>query len=730
MPRAVRLLLLLVAWTLPLSPALGGDAVTAIATGRAGPGAIVLDGRLDEPAWQQAGVIADLTQRKPHPGAATPYHTRVLLLRDDHTLYIGVRAEDPDPAQLSTHTLVRDGDQTNDDGLTLVIDTVGSRRVAYVFQVNAAGAMADGLLSPTPAINSSNGVDYDWDGVWQAVTSRDSRGWTAEIAIDTRSLQFDASHDSWGFNLSRYVPRGLLSLNWAGLTLDSSVLNQQLEGELQGMAGMQQGAGWDFQPYGLEKWRSGTGATGKAGFDLSYHFTPSASGTLTYHTDFAEAEADQQQINTTRFPLFFPEKRSFFLEGSNLLSFGYNLGSNFVPYYSRTIGLVDGVPVPLEEGAKFLGQSESGSLAFLDAHTGEVAGVAQATDLFVGRGSYNVDPHLQVGALVTHGDPTGAGADSFMGADAVWKTADFADGKNLNLSAWGGRSSATPAAGSPGGYGVGVEYPNDLWYWDASYNQFGDGLDPALGFLPRPGTRRDFAEVEYGPRPGADSVFGWVNKFLWYAHYSETDGLGVQDGGKQSSEWYFSPALISTGDYYAELDAYRDTDAPRQAFQPAPGVTIPAGSYGWNQWRAAFHTPYQLPLVFNVSYAAGGYYGGRERDPYVQLSWTLPSGALQLSASHESVFGYLPQGDFITRLSTLSATWSFTPNLYVSTLAQYATGVPGVSLNTRLRWIVDGGSNIYLVWNRGLVEENNGLGQPVVTSGDEVILKVQWDFRS
>lgn len=430
-----------------------------VAAGGVAPGSISVDGRLDEPAWQQAGVIADLTQRKPHPGEATAYHTQVLLLRDDHTLYIGVRADDPDPTQLSTHTLVRDGDQTNDDGITLVIDTVDSRRVAYVFQVNAAGAMADGLQSPTPAINSGNGVDYDWDGVWQAVTTRDGHGWTAEIAIDTRSLQFDAAKDRWGLNVNRYVPRNLMSLNWSGLTLDSSVLNLQVEGELTGMRGMQQGAGLDFQPYGLEKWRSGAGGTSKAGFDLGYQFTPSASAALTYHTDFAEAEADQQQINTTRFPLFFPEKRAFFLEGSNLFSFGYDLGTNFVPYYSRTVGLVDGVPVPLDEGAKFLGQSDAGSLAFLDARTGAAPGVAQATDLFVGRGTYNLDQHLQVGALVTRGDPSGTGDDSFTGADAVWKTAQFADGKNLNLSAWGRPFHRQPRRRQSGGLRVRCRVP-------------------------------------------------------------------------------------------------------------------------------------------------------------------------------------------------------------------------------------------------------------------------------
>jgi len=723
-------LFLVASCSLPAAmPLWAQDGAPRLEAGHVADGAITLDGRLDEPAWQQAGVIPDLTQRNPHPGAPTPYHTRVLLLRGDHTLYIGVRAEDPDMSRLSTHTLVRDGDQSNDDGLTIVLDPVGSRRVAYFFQVNAAGAMEDGLLSPTPAINSGNGVDYNWDGVWQVATNSDARGWTAEIAIDTRGLQFDSGTDGWGFNVNRYVPRDLLSLNWSGLTLDSSVLILQREGELTGMTGMQQGRGWDFQPYGLWKRQTGMGESSKAGFDFSYAFTPDLAGAFTYHTDFAEAEADQQQINTTRFPLFFPEKRAFFLQGSNLFSFGYKLGSNFVPYYSRTIGLVAGVPVPLEEGVKLLGQSDAGSIALLDTRMGDAPGVAPSADLFVGRGTVNPTRNLQLGAIVTRGDPSGAGDNSFVGTDVTWKTASFNGDKNLNLSAWGGHSSGDLGPGNAAGYGLGLEYPNDLWYFDATYNQFGDALDPGIGFLPRPGTRQDHVALQYGPRPSADSYFNWVDKFLWYGSYDETDGLGPLQGGKQSSEWFFSPALITYGDYYVELDGYRDTDAPRQAFQPAPGVSVPAGAYAWSHWRLAFHSPYQAPLVFSFDYGAGGYYSGSERHPFAEFDWTLPSGALRLTASQEVVYGYLPQGDFITRLSSLGATYSFSPDVYISTLAQYATGIPGVSLNTRLRWIVGGGSNIYLVWNRGLVDETNGLSQPVVAPGNEVILKVQWDFR-
>ncbi|MGB9430058.1 MAG: DUF5916 domain-containing protein [Gammaproteobacteria bacterium] len=692
-------------------------------------GPITIDGKLDEPSWQHAGVIEDLTQQSPHPGQPTPYHTKILLLHDGHMLYIGVIADDPDPSKIATHTLVRDGNQGNDDYVEFVIDSFGTKRVAYVFSVNAAGAMEDGLLSPTPDINSNNGVDYNWDGIWQAAVQHNPHGWTAEIAIDTRSLQFGKRVTAWGFNVTRNVPRDLLTLNWSGTTLDSSVLNLQREGALTGMQDMEQGQGWDFQPYGLAKYQTGSGSTSNTGFDLKYNFTPSTAGLLTYHTDFAEAEADQQQINTGRFALSFPEKRQFFLQGSNLFSFGYKLGniSNFMPYYSRSIGLVNGEQVPLDEGVKLIGQSDSGSLALLDTQMGGTD-VSDATNLFAGRGTYNLDQNLQLGTLITHGDPLGVGSNTFVGTDALWKTASFNGDKNLNLSAWGGHSSGNLPTGNNNGYGAGIEYPNDLWYGIAQVNVFGDALDPGLGFLPRPGTRQYYTEAAYQPRPGADSWFNWVHQFWFDGHYSEIDGFGTQDGGRQTSEWWFGPQMLTNGGWYWELDVYRDFDAPTQPFTLA-GVTVPAGPYTWNRGRFVFESPQSQPLVFEFVDSEGSYYAGTSHHALVQANWNLPSGKLQLSTSQEWFFYYSPQGHGVTRLSTLGGTYSFTPNLYVTTLAQYTNQIPGVGFNTQLRWIVGGASNIYLVWNHGLVTETNGLGTLVVAQGNEVILKVQWDFR-
>ncbi|HSC47901.1 MAG TPA: DUF5916 domain-containing protein [Gammaproteobacteria bacterium] len=692
-------------------------------------GNLVLDGVPDEPVWQQAGRIDDLSQQSPHPGGPTPYHTRVLLLRDSYLLYVAIVAEDPDPSRVATHTLVRDADQSNDDGVTLVFDTFGTRRVAYVFQVNAAGAMADGLIAPTPDVSFSNGVDYNWDGIWQAVVRRNPGGWTAELAIDTRSLQFASGGADWGFNVSRYVPRDLLTLAWSGISLDSSVLNPNREGSLTGLQGMEQGKGFDFQPYGIARQQTDSGDTSKAGFDLKYDFDPSLAGLLTYHTDFAEADADQQQINTGRFPLFFPEKRQFFQQGSNLFSFGDNMGTNLIPFYSRQIGLVDGEQVPLDEGVKLIGQSEQGSLALLDTQMGGSA-VSNASNLFAGRGTYNLDPNLQLGAIATHGTPTGSGDNTFIGADAVWKTSTFDGDKNLHLFAWAVHSGGDVPAGSPNGYGAGFLYPNDLWYayWQ-SYN-FGDGLDPGLGFLPRSGIRRNFAEVTYKPRPASDGAFGWVSQFFIDGSFVNYDGYGPNDGGKQTLMWDFAPSLTTLGGWNWNSQYIYNFDAPPQPFTVANGVTIPAGRYTWRQRQFGFTSPRSQSLVVSLTDTWGAYYSGTQQHPFLQVNWNLPSGDLQLNATHELFFGYLPQGDFVTRLSTLGGTYSFTPDLYVSALAQYSNEVPGVSFNLRLRWIVDQASNIYVVWNRGLVTENTGLGQPIVSQGNEVILKIQWDLRN
>lgn len=689
---------------------------------------LVLDGKLDNPAWQKAGIIK-LAQQSPDPGQPTPFHTKVLLLHDAHTLYIGFICDDPDPARISTTTMVRDSSLMNDDSVTVVLDTFDSRRSAYVFQVNAIGAMTDGLLPPNSNGGPYGAVDTGWNGIWQAAVHQNNHGWTAVMAIDLRSLQFKPGSSAWGMNVSRNVPRKTLTLNWSGLTLDSSVYNLPREGQLTGLTNVSQGSPLEFRPYGLEKYQSGKGGFSKAGFDLKYNFAPSAMGLFTYNTDFSEAQPDQEQINTTRFALSFPETRQFFLEGSQLFTFGMDLtgkaGTLFIPYQSRNIGLLDGETVPLREGIKILGQSGAGSLGLIGVHMG-ASSVSDATNLFVTRGTVNATPNLQIGALITHGDPSGTQNNTFTGADAIWKTSSFQGNKNLDLFAWSAKSSDNlNAPGSPDGYGFGLDYPNDLWIVRANMNVYGEALNPGLGFLPRPGTRQYYAELDYAPRPKS-ATWNWIQQFFWHGTYTEVDGI---NGGKQSSEWHLYPNFNTVSGWYYESDVYQEYDAPPQPFEAYPGVTIPAGRYLWNYYGFQVWTPQFNPFVIKISDYWGGYYTGTMHHPKLELNWNLFGGRLQLSTSQETFYAYLPQGNFHEHLSTLGGTYSFTPNLDVTTLAQYSGAIPGVSWYTQFHWIIDSASNIYLIWNRGLVTETTGLGVPTFAPGNQLTFKVQWDFR-
>ncbi|MGH8313080.1 MAG: DUF5916 domain-containing protein, partial [Gammaproteobacteria bacterium] len=452
-------------------------------------GEITLDGVLDEPAWRTASVIT-LTQQNPHPGAATPFTTTVRILRGKSHLYFGIVCDDPDPAKIAIHTLQRDVDQSSDDNVMIVLDTFGQKKLAYVFQVNAGGAMADGLISPGYH-NNNNGssVDYNWNGYWNAAVKRTATGWTAEISIDTQSLQFNNNHAVWGLNISRYVPRDQLTLAWSGINLNASPTNLQWEGKLTGTQGLNQGSGLEFDPYAVTEYSDTKHDTASwTGFDLKYNFTPELAGRFTFHTDFSEAQANSQQINASPYARPIAETRAFFLDGANVFTFSHNLGNSFIPFYSRSIGLINGETVPLNEGVKLLGHTDGWTLGVLDA---QMAGTdfSNGTNLFAGRAIYNINGNWRVGTLITHGDPTGQASNTFTSFDSTWSTSTFGGDKNLNLSGWVARSSGSDVpAGTPNGYGFDVEYPNDLWYADVNYNYFGDALNPGLGFIQRPGT--------------------------------------------------------------------------------------------------------------------------------------------------------------------------------------------------------------------------------------------------
>ena len=724
--------------TATLASARSEDGPVATASATSLP-SITLDGRLNEPAWRDAPVMK-LVQQAPKPGQPTPYETEVRAIVTSDRIYFGFTCKDPDPRRIAIHTMRRDGDMTGDDTVSIVLDTYGDRRTGYFFQINAAGARVDGLIS------RSESVSLDWDGIWDARTARTPKGWSAEIVIPSRTLSFTPGLKEWGLNLERFIPRERQWLRWSSPSLDSFLYDLSRAGRLTGVAELQQGRGIEITPYATGKTKrfygvSPRGWQGAVGGEITWKITPQLVTVFTANTDFAETEVDTRQINLTRFPLFFPEKRSFFLEGANQYVFGLNLGDQFIPFFSRNVGLLDGAQIPIDVGVKLNGRVGKWNLALLDVQTrdttvpGQVvqdlalpSAVVSGTNLFAGRISYDFNQKLRVGVILTHGDPEALRSNTLAGIDAVWRTSKFLADKNLQFGAWTATTQGDVGPGSKVGWGFTADYPNDLLDCAASVNQYGNALEPLLGFLPRPGTRRTDAFCAYQPRPSKTGPFRWIRQEFFeneYLRYTNPQGV------LESWEYFMAPINVrfESGDRF-EFNWDPHGEILLAPFDIAPGVVIPPGSYQFTRYRLEAQTSGHRPLQFGTTTWFGTFFGGHLTQWENYIKWTSPKGRLQLEADAENDFGHLPQGNFVQRLWQLQGAYAWTPNLVLSNFVQYDTESQNIGTNTRLRWTIKPGNDLFVVWNRGwqrLILSSHDTS--IVPQSDIVAMKIRWTFR-
>ncbi len=718
------------------------------AQARSAIGPITIDGRLDEAAWEKAETLV-LTQQSPRSWQPSPYPTEVKVLVYKDALVFGFHCHDPDPRQIQNHTLTRDGTQFGDDTVTVILDTFGDRRTAYYFQINEAGARLDGLISG--AANFST----DWDGIWNARTARTADGWSAEIWIPAQTMNFARHTVRWGLQLDRSIVRDQTELRWSSPTYDSDIYDMSRAGELEVVESLAQGHGLEFAPYTAGKMLRNFPAQsrnwmGTGGGEVTWRITPQLAGIVSVNTDFAETEVDSRQINVTPFPLYFPEKRAFFLEGANQYSFGLELESTsntavtytttFIPFFSRNVGLLDGYDIPLDGGAKLNGHVGKLSIGFLDAQTrqtyvpqtvvdalGLSSAKVEGTNLLASRLAYDFDKHLRIGTIVTHGDPEAKLSNTLVATDAQWITSTFMRNRNLRLGGWAGTTQGEVPIGNRQAWGLRFLYPNDLMNCTAGTNRFNDGFDPLLSFLPRPGTHQVDASCTLGPRPDQKGPFRGIRQAFYDLGYTR---ITDTKGNLQSEQYLVDPLRLTSnaGDslIVQALVRHETLSSPFTIF---PGVTYPAKGYDFQRYGVTVQTSPQRPLQFlNESYV-GSYYGGHLYHQINNLNWTPFRGRLEAGVTADNYFSHSPQGNFVEKLWQFKGAVSWSPDLSLSTFVQYDNVSFGLSSNTRLRWTFRPGDDFFLIWDRTWVRDASRTGINVGPEAESLTAKIRWTFR-
>lgn len=705
----------------PASPASAEDASRPRIQAGVLSGEIQLDGRLDEPAWDAAGAIEGLLMVEPREGDPATSVTTVKVVAGPKVIVFGFRCRDPDPSGIVSFTKERDGNLEAEDHVVLLLDPFLDGRSGYVFAVNPGGARFDALVEP-----GGEDVEENWDGEWQAAVSRDAEGWGAEIRIPIETLSFKSGLHEWGFNVQRRIQRLLETDRWASPLQDHSVFQPNLAGRLVGLPAFDLGWGLAVRPAlvgGYRRTAAGAPAEGtlEPSLDVTQRVGSNMLASLTVNTDFAETEVDSRRTNLTRFPLFFPEKRSFFLDAADIFSFGIGLGEgSLLPFHTRRIGLVDEEEVPILAGLKLAGRMGQTNLGALAVRTREASEVAPATTLGVLRLQQNVLAESRVGILATVGDPLGRPGSWEAGLDFTYRTSSFRGDKNFAAGVWGlatGRDDLQRFRERTA-FGVKVDYPNDLWDCLAIYRRVGDGFDPSLGFVPRRGINTWLGGCTYAPRPESSRV----RQMFFRVHPGLTTGL---DGRWESYEVAMTPLdwQFESGDRI-QFEVTPTGERLVEPFAVADAVVVPAGRYQWRRQRVEVETAPRRRLAAEAVWSFGGFYTGTLHQLELDASWT-PSPRVTLLLNFEHDVGRLEGGDFDLTLVGGKVRLNLSPNLQLNSFLQYDTEEATLGTNTRLRWTFHPRGGLFVIYNKNLRDVQGRFR----SDASELLVKVQHNFR-
>ena len=699
----------------------------------------VIDGRLDDEVWSHAPVVEDFHQILPSEYDPPSEPTYVYVLFDENYLYVAARMPHSDPDSMTANVLRQGELFWGDDLFGVILDPFNDKRSGYRFQVNSNAIRMEALYQDTTR------QLWDWNGIWEAGTSQDENGWTAEMAIPFKTLSFDPRNQTWGINFRRDMGISDERHGWVSFNRNQ---DPSSSGVITGLSELELGRGLDIVPSITLRQREDFTPGGRSEFDtepsldLFYKLSPSLNGSLTFNTDFSATEVDDRQVNLTRFNLFFPEKRDFFLRDSDIFRFG-RLGTipggggappgtfsrpsqeNGQPFFSRRIGLsATGAPVDLDFGGKLsgrVGRWNVGALAIRQAAFEDV----EATDLFVGRVVANVLQESSLGLMVTNGDPRSNLDNSVVSADFRYFNTRLPGGRSLEGEAWFQKSDTEGLDEDDDAWGLRLRSPNTAgWRGGLSVKELQQNFNPALGFVNRRGVRDHTAEIGYTWRLRAPYV------------RSIDSGLDAQridriDGGLETQVLNFRLLELQTNtrDRY-RLRHYATKEVLSEPFviwdKNQDQVVIPTGEYSFNETELSIVGGPQRKVFGNFDVRGGDFYDGERLQLSGAVNWR-PSPHFRGTIDYEINDVELPGGSFVARLIQLKTDVIFSATLSWVTLFQYDNITESIGINSRLHWIPEAGREAFVVLNHNLqdFDQDNSFH----STGADLSLKYNYTFR-
>lgn len=684
----------------------GGVESAPVAVAVRAPAAPVVDGKLDDEVWRLAPVVTGFVQFEPREGQPATERTEVRIVFDEEALYVGAWLFDGDAAGIVQGEAIRDADLQNSDAFSILLDTYLDRQNGFVFATNPAGIEHDGQVSKEGVggevrrrgqrqqAGSGGGYNVNWDGSWSVVTSADERGWYAEFRIPFTTLRYAAGREQrWGLNFKRQIRRKNEVAVWSRVPRNFDFYRLSYAGTLEGLEVPGHRTA-QVIPYALGSAQrdyeaaDAFGYTGEVGGDLKIGITSSLTLDVTYNTDFAQVEVDEQQVNLTRFPLFFPEKRPFFLENAGTFSVGTPQAVEL--FFSRRIGIgPGGTPIPISGGGRLTGKVAGLTVGALHIRTDEVADVQPENAYTVARLSREFGERSRLGGVYAGRVAVDSGGN--------WNRAYGLDGRlgignQFTVDAYAAMTETPGRRGHDQTYSVRAAYESRTWESSLRTIEVGEDFNPEAGFLDRRAYR--YYEARVMRRVRLPSVpwlrelrphVNWQSYFDFHG-FQETGRVHIDSHVEFANGAFFSPAMNLT------------REGLKEPFEIAPGIVVPQGTYDNFELAWRYNTNEGAPISLNGTLDWGGFLSGRRRGFGATL--TARHGA-SLSSSLRVTYDHLElaEGSFDVTLAAWRLGYFFTPRIFLQSLVQYSDRWDAWSSNLRFGWLTTAGTGLFLVFN-------------------------------